>query len=1103
MTTYVTKLVSFALLLISSFAFVNCGYAQVQYGGTPLSVRHDLMMPENLVSTFALTGDMLEQRKELSGVYKPGEALHAGFSIPAVLNPAIDGQWDVVDGTWHIWRVQLHSPEALATGLNFSSFNLHEDARLFVYDPDRRVVLGAFDYRNNNKNQVFSTAVIPGEYVILEYQEPYYPGKAEQLEFSSLVLESVIHLSYGGGLDVFGSGRSIGSAGDCQVNINCVEGNDWQDEKRGIARMLMRVGENYSWCTGSLINTTAQDATPYFLSAEHCGRNASFEDHLFWQFYFNLEHQGCSNESMPTYNMIHGAEPLSIGPLLNGSDFRLLLLKTTPPAHWRPYWNGWDRRNEGSNSGVGIHHPRGDAKKISTYTSALATASPVVSGQQMAPNSTWRVIWSPTQNGHGVSEGGSSGSPIFNSEKRIIGTLTGGSSSCDNPYGFDFYGKIWYHWDRNGMFAHQRLDAFLDPIGSGAEYIDGFDPYDEPLPAPGFLSASLTGDQQADIGWFAPGTAPNTDGWHSYVDSYTHLTWAGRERATVFDAHALGLNYPVHLKKVAHTFVEHSSYPWPDDRFRFKIYDTDGLTVLYESEPLTAAHLQQYVYELEESLTFYDYFYVAVRTEHSGGHPSTLMNLVNFGEGYSFSGSAPTWNVHNSNLEGSFAYLFSIYVAQEADEAAKVFRLSHLHQDADQETVNQQAKAAKQLTGMSIPDSYRIFRDNEIIHTAAADDEAQYTDNLPGEGFFRYHATATYNNMSSPPSNTAYVLNAGDCDHILNEWPYTEVFGDDFSEDCWITDSPDNNPWALADQHNSGAGTLEAFAGEQFYLLHGNGSQLDEWLILPEIDFSELEQPALRFMFNHYFEDVEGLGYLVVLASRAGESFLTLWDSRQHPKFMDQEGMFQWLNNTVDLTRLGGMENIRIAFQYRGSLDGYIALDQVELTNAAAIRYTLNVNVTPQYAGTVTGKGSYLAGESVLLKARPNVTYDFEAWMDGSVTLGSETELLFSMPATNKTLTARFNTVLSAEEMLSSDGDVSLFPNPARDDMAIVFHSALPSADISILGQNGRPVYRQTLADIYKGQQVNLSVGHLPAGIYVVHVASKKFNRAIKLIVTE
>ena len=47
-----------------------------------------------------------------------------------------------------------------------------------------------------------------------------------------------------------------------------------------------------------------------------------------------------------------------------------------------------------------------------------------------APDAHWNVIFDKTTNGHSITEGGSSGSPLFNENKQIVGTLTGGNSTC-------------------------------------------------------------------------------------------------------------------------------------------------------------------------------------------------------------------------------------------------------------------------------------------------------------------------------------------------------------------------------------------------------------------------------------------------------------------------------------------------------------------------------------------------------------------------------------------------------------------------------------------------------------------------------------------------
>lgn len=148
----------------------------------------------------------------------------------------------------------------------------------------------------------------------------------------------------------------------------------------------------------------------------------------------------------------------------SGSDYMLLELNSNPPAGYNVYYNGWNRQNVGSPSGASIHHPAGGRKKISTYTQQLTTTGWGIS------NTHWRVVWAATVNGHGVTEGGSSGSPIFNNSGLIVGTLTGGSSFCSSPNSPDQYGKMSYHWSSN---PGDNLSTWLDPVNSGVTSLAG------------------------------------------------------------------------------------------------------------------------------------------------------------------------------------------------------------------------------------------------------------------------------------------------------------------------------------------------------------------------------------------------------------------------------------------------------------------------------------------------------------------------------------------------------------------------------------------------------------------------------------------------------
>ncbi len=1088
--------------------------AQVEYGGEPASELYGLPPSGAEAMVLGLDKEMRQDRDSLSKVQEPGIAAHAGFAVPASAKLRDKGQWDVAGNHLHVWRIRIESPEALATGLNFSNFTLGSQARLFVYDPEKEVVLGSFDHRNNSANGKFATAVIPGDAVIIEYQEPYYPGKPEEMTASTFALESVIHISNGGTMPGSANARWLDASGDCMVNVNCPEGAEWQDQKRGIARMLMRTGDSYGWCTGSLVNNTAQDATPYFLSAEHCGRNATAEDMLFWQFYFNLETRECENKEFPPINMVFGADALALGELEGGSDFRLLELHTSPPPHWRPYWNGWDRTNDGSSSGVGIHHPRGDVKKISTYNFNLLSAGPSVSGQQMAQNSTWQVQWTETQTGIGVTEQGSSGSPIFNQDKKIIGTLTGGTTDCENTDGYDFYGKIWYHWDQNGTDVFKRLDQHLDPLGTEAGSLSGLDPYENLQPSPGFLEARVDQDKNARIAWYAPGNAPNKDGWYQYADDFTHLTWTGPKRVTAFDAHALGLNYPIQLSKVSHVFVQHGDHPWPDDRFRFVVYDTDGHTLLYQSDELIASHLQEYVYELAETLVFDDYFYVGIQPSDASGHPSSLMRRVNLGQGYSFYGTEGDWQAHDQvqdqNFEGSFAYLTAIYVGEsrEAYQGHEMQihhdELQDLHRNSYLREQMQEAQSMEMAAGI-LPDSYRLYRDDELIHTAGFDEEMQFTNILPDDGFYRFHATAMYGNNESARSNTAYLLRAADCEVLIDSWPYTEEFDQDFDDTCWISEALKGDGWELMTSYGGPGVNLAPEAGDKFYLAAGTEAGIhDEWLITPLMDFSTLEHPALRFVFSGHKANDEETAYLTMRISDDGKGFEKMWDSRHYPGFAAGDHPPDWLPATVNLKRFSGRDDVRLAFQFAGGEGSFFALDQLQVLDGNTIAFDLEVTTDPDNAGTVNGSGTYLEGETVNLRASANVGHMFMEWLKGGQAIGQQETLQLLMPGSDTSLTASFiDLATDVEHIADTDQAFRVFPNPATNQLHVRLNDAYAETVISLVNMQGQLLKQKQLHHTDAGQEVSLQTGSLARGLYLLRLQTDQKKTVFRVVLTE
>jgi PKD repeat protein len=466
-------LVSFALILLSSNAF-----SQQSYGGLPISYTNKSLSQE--VDRIVLQQpDMNLIMQEDLMDEKNGEMYKVGRVLPIQATVQNSGTWDILPDGTQVWRLQIASRDALALMVLYSAFYLPEGSQLFLYNENRRQLLGSYDHRTNPPSgNKFSTQMIEGEVTNLELVLSPEVNPADVV----LNIEGIMY-NYRGVDQFVGYYREdkptgFGNSGACNVNINCPEGDNYQTIKKGVAEIYVVDGMSGGFCSGTLVNNTANDGTPYFLTADHCGGDVTAGDFNQWQFYFHFESANCANPgTAPAYQIITGCTFRARGPMTGGTDFLLVELTTTAAniATINGYYNGWDRGTTASPSGVCIHHPAGDIKKISTYTTALTTSS----YPGCLASSHWHAQWANTATSWGITEGGSSGSPLFNgTSKLVVGTLTGGASYCGAPAGSanDDYGKFSQHWEVNGTADNRRLKPWLDPGNTGATTLEGYDP---------------------------------------------------------------------------------------------------------------------------------------------------------------------------------------------------------------------------------------------------------------------------------------------------------------------------------------------------------------------------------------------------------------------------------------------------------------------------------------------------------------------------------------------------------------------------------------------------------------------------------------------------
>ena len=155
------------------------------------------------------------------------------------------------------------------------------------------------------------------------------------------------------------------------------------------------------------------------------------------------------------------------------SDFALLEITNMTLSiaqNWNCFFAGWDASDLTTvTQATGIHHPSGDVKKICRENNA-----------PFHSNNGGAATWYITQWEQGVTEPGSSGSPLFDQNHRIIGQLYGGAAACsgtvDNNQ-YDYYGRMGVSWN-NG------IDNYLSSTACGSSVLinDGWDPNTPTLP---------------------------------------------------------------------------------------------------------------------------------------------------------------------------------------------------------------------------------------------------------------------------------------------------------------------------------------------------------------------------------------------------------------------------------------------------------------------------------------------------------------------------------------------------------------------------------------------------------------------------------------------
>ena len=439
---FLVPLVSFIMLIgAGSLALGADGGLDPLAGSGPVApaLKAELIASVPVLATVPV--DFEAARREDEARDQEGLAPRFAIFEPVQVTPATHGVWESLNDNFDLWRLRISSAGVLSLNLGFTGYRLPKGAQLAIYPAD---YAGGEDSRgvrvftaaDNELHGELWTPVVLADDITVELLMP-----TESLQDYTLELTAVNK-----GYRFFGE-SAADKQGTCNIDVVCPEGDPWWDEINSVG--VISTGGS-TFCTGFMVNNTAADQTPYFMTANHCGISSTQAPSLV--VYWNFQSVACGDLSGGVLSDFQtGSTWLATS---STSDFTLVVLDDPPNPQHNVSFAGWNRGSEDFAEAIAIHHPSTDEKAISFEDDPTTTTS-YLYNTVPGDGSHIRVIdWDL-----GTTEPGSSGSPLFDPNHRVVGQLHGGYAACGNDDS-DWYGRFSVSWGL-GLATH------LDPLGTG------------------------------------------------------------------------------------------------------------------------------------------------------------------------------------------------------------------------------------------------------------------------------------------------------------------------------------------------------------------------------------------------------------------------------------------------------------------------------------------------------------------------------------------------------------------------------------------------------------------------------------------------------------
>jgi hypothetical protein len=400
-------------------------------------------------------------------------------------------------------RIRILSKYADEICLMLRKIRLYEGEKIFFYTPDKKYISQSYTAYNINDSGILSSPILKTDEIILEYNSTNFN------EIGHIEIASVSHFFP---KEESSSSKLIQRSSNCLWDVNCSQYNEYCNQIRSTVWIMKGKG---GICSGALINNPKNDGTHYILTAQHCidyfepignfnilyvfpvvgavldfffdvqvevpipidrDRDPDFDIQEL-RIVYNYQNPICKNDDLNNYGIDKmvstGVDWVKFSGYFDGfsnlsNDIAIIKMNRKPELQWNVYYAGWttetNRDNFGSDEVKSISHPGSRDKKFA-IGNLIPTAVPPM----------WTVVWNK-----GIPLGGSSGSPLFNVDKKIIGPYSGGLVRCGGfssdfilppirPFinyvnNTSFYGKLGMWKDFNNIVGNNEFDC------------DGFDP---------------------------------------------------------------------------------------------------------------------------------------------------------------------------------------------------------------------------------------------------------------------------------------------------------------------------------------------------------------------------------------------------------------------------------------------------------------------------------------------------------------------------------------------------------------------------------------------------------------------------------------------------